>query len=288
MKKSLTLKKTDTIKSAFELLKGQFGSIVCVLSEDNILTGVVSEGDLRRAILKGFPLDTQLEKVQNVNPTYVYESELKSKKIVKSKINLDTLNKPIIFPIVDANKRLLKISNIENLIEILQNKEQKIALSKGHKPHILVVGGGGYIGSVLTDFLIKKNWRVKVVDMMLYEKKSLDKFINNENFSLVKKDICDLSVQVEVIKDIDCVVFLAEIVGDPSVNAHPEDSLKTNYLAVNSMANLCSHMNINRFIYTSSCSVYGFANEKFFTEEIGKNLIRSNSIGHQSGIHAVR
>ena len=50
---------------------------------------------------------------------------------------------------------------------------------------------------------------------------------------------------------------MAEIVGDPSVAAKPEDALKTNYLAVSSLANLCSYMNINRFIYTSSCSVYG-------------------------------
>ena len=83
------------------------------------------------------------------------------------------------------------------------------------------------------------------------------KFKQNKNFSLIKKDICDLSVQIEAIKNIDCVVFLAEIVGDPSCAAKPEDALKTNYLAVSSMANLCSHMNINRFIYTSSCSVYG-------------------------------
>ena len=47
------------------------------------------------------------------------------------------------------------------------------------------------------------------------------------------------------------------IVGDPSCQYVPASALKTNYLAVNSMAALCSHMHISRFIYTSSCSVYG-------------------------------
>jgi len=75
MKKPLKLKKTDNIKSAFKLLNGQFGMIVCVVSEDNVLSGVVTEGDLRRAILKGFSLETKLEEIQNANPTYVYESE---------------------------------------------------------------------------------------------------------------------------------------------------------------------------------------------------------------------
>ena len=78
-----------------------------------------------------------------------------------------------------------------------------------------------------------------------------------DGFSFLKGDICDLHTQVESIKDIDCVVFLAEIVGDPSCQYLPQTALKTNYLAVNSMANLCAHTNINRFIYTSSCSVYG-------------------------------
>ena len=261
MNKPLTLNKTDTIGSAFKLLNGQFGMIVCILSNDKVLTGVVTEGDLRRAILKGFSIDTKLEEVQNINPFYVYESELNTKKIVKSRINLAIDSQLSICPVVDKNKRLLNILNEEALTEILQNQDYKIDFSNEKKPHILVVGGAGYIGSVLTSHLLKKGLRVKVVDKMLYGKESVKEFLGNENFSLIEKDICDLSVQVEIIKNIDCVVFLAEIVGDPSCHAKPEDALKTNYLAVSSMANLCSHMNINRFIYTSSCSVYG-SNEK--------------------------
>jgi len=270
VKKLSTLKKTDTIKNCLELIKGQFGMIVCIVENEGILSGVITEGDLRRAIIKGNPLDTKLEKVMNANPIYIYESELKSKKIIKSNLNLGAMmDRPLILPVVSKNRKLLYLLKTENLFEILQNKKLKKYVSEIKKPHILVVGGAGYIGSVLTSFLLKKGWMVKVVDKLLYEKNSLNKFKQNKNFSLIKKDICDLSVQIEVIKDIDCVVFLAEIVGDPSCAAKPEDALKTNYLAVSSLANLCSYMNINRFIYTSSCSVYGsnnsvdgFLNEK--------------------------
>jgi len=274
MNKPLVLKKTDTIRSAFKILSGKFGMIVCIISNDNILTGIVTEGDLRRAILGGFSLDAKLEEVQNVNPFYVYESELNAKKFVKSRIypgiNPGIGQQPLICPVVDKNKRLLNILNVEILIEILQSQDYKIDFSKKQKPHVLVVGGAGYIGSVLTSHLIKKDWRVRVVDKMLYEKETLKEFTGNENFSLIEKDICDLSVQVEAIKNIDCVVFLAEIVGDPSCSVKPEDALKTNYLAVSSMASLCSHMNINRFIYTSSCSVYG-SNKK------SNNLLEEDS-----------
>ena len=72
MKKILTLKKTDTIRQAFELLKGQFGMIVCIIENREILLGIVSEGDLRRGVVKGYSLSNKLQDVMNKNPTYIY------------------------------------------------------------------------------------------------------------------------------------------------------------------------------------------------------------------------
>lgn len=281
MQKPLSLKTTDTIKSAFELLNGQFGLIICVLDESGKLSGIVTEGDLRRGILKGNSLDTKLKIVQNSKPFYVFEKELKLKKIVNSKINIKILNTSTIFPIVDDKKKLIGVSNIENLIEILDNQNRKLQHFDDRKPHVLIVGGGGYIGSILVSQIIDLGWKVKVVDMMLFEKNSLNKFKNNKNFTLIKKNICDLSVQVEAIKDVNCVVFLAELVGDPTCKARPEDALKTNYLAVSSMANLCSYIGIKRFIYTSSCSVYGY-NEN--SDELIREDSHLNPVSHYARI----
>ena len=69
MKKPLKLKKTDNIKSAFKLLNGQFGMIVCILENGEVLSGIVSEGDLRRGVIRGYSLDSKLEDVMNKNPT---------------------------------------------------------------------------------------------------------------------------------------------------------------------------------------------------------------------------
>tara|TARA_B100001057_G_scaffold499496_1_gene610390 strand:- start:1091 stop:2479 length:1389 start_codon:yes stop_codon:yes gene_type:complete len=276
MKKITKLKKTNTIKDSLKLLKGQFGMIICIVEKNDILIGVVTDGDLRRAILDGNSLDTKIEKIMNKSPIYIFENELKNKKIIKSNLNLGTMmDRPLIIPVLNKKGKLLYLLKTEDLFEILQKKNKKKYLSQIKKPHILVVGGAGYIGSVLTSLLLKKGWRVKIVDKLLYEKKSLDQFKNNKNLSLINKDICDLSVQIEAIKDIDCVVFLAEIVGDPSCAAKPEDALKTNYLAVSSLANLCSYMSINRFVYTSSCSVYGANNltDGFLDEESPLNPV---------------
>ena len=105
MRKLATLKKTDTIKHGLELLKGQFGMIVCILENEEILLGVITEGDLRRAIINGNSLDTKLEEVMNTNPIYIYESELKSKKIIKSNLNLGAMmDRPLIIPVLGKKK----------------------------------------------------------------------------------------------------------------------------------------------------------------------------------------
>jgi len=99
-------------------------------------------------------------------------------------------------------------------------------------------------------------------------------FKNQKNLNFVLGDICDLNTQIKIIKEIDIVVYLAEIVGDPACSAKPEDALKTNYLSVLSFANLCSHLAIEKFIYTSSCSVYGLDNNnKLLNEKSNLNPV---------------
>ena len=69
-------------------------------------------------------------------------------------------------------------------------------------------------------------------------------------------------------------MYLAEIVGDPACSAKPEDALKTNYLSVLSFAHLCSYLAIEKFIYTSSCSVYGLdKNNNLLNEKSNLNPV---------------
>ena len=109
---------------------------------------------------------------------------------------------------------------------------------------------------------------------MIYDHKIIEKIFNKKNLNFILGDVCDLNTQIKAIKDIDIVVYLAEIVGDPACSAKPEDALKTNYLSVLSFANLCSHLAIDKFIYTSSCSVYGLdKNNKLLNEKSNLNPV---------------
>jgi nucleoside-diphosphate-sugar epimerase len=258
--KSLNIK--QSIGDAFTAINGELGMILTIIS-DGKLCGVVSSGNLRKAILNGFSINDTLDNVLNKDPLVVQLEELNSKdftslinkleKLVGTGLPLNVYK----IPVIDEGKKVLGLITTEMLLQNNIMKKFVIDVNNKSANHILVIGGAGYIGSILTDMLLDLGWNVRVLDNLLYNQDSLSKFADNERFSFIQGDVCDINVQVESINDIDCVVFLAEIVGDPACQYVPQTALKTNYLAVNSFAALCAHTNINRFVYMSSCSVYG-------------------------------
>ncbi len=250
------LNENKTIKDAFFIFNKAFGCILCVENKKKRLVGILTEGDLRRAILKGFSIKEKLKEIISKKYTFIYIEELQNKKFIKSNFNAKNLNVSINFiPIINNNNNVIRVLPTTKVIEILEEKSKFKGTNL--KPNILIVGGAGYIGTILAKKLLSKNYRVTILDKLIYDKSVISFFKKNKNLKFIKGDICDLNVQINCIRDIDVVVFLAEIVGDPACNAKPEDALKTNYLAVSSFSHLCSLLNISKFIYTSSCSVYG-------------------------------
>ncbi len=274
MNKENLIKENDKIATALKKVSGSFGKITCVVDNKKKLLGVITAGDIRRAILAGNDSKDSIKKIYNKNVSYIFENEIANKKFVRSKFSNKEINQSIFYvPVVDENKKVKNILTTERIVELMENKNSR-QKKKKKLPKVLIVGGAGYIGSVLCKKLLKKNYTVKIVDKVLYDKNVISNFIKNKNFSFDKADICDLNTQINVIRDIDVVVFLAEIVGDPACNARPEDALKTNYLSISSMAQLCSHLGISKFIYTSSCSVYGLDKQnKLLTEKSDLNPI---------------
>ena len=274
MDKENFIKENDKISTALKKVSGSFGKIICVVDNKKKLLGIITAGDIRRAILAGNDPKDSIKKIYNKNVSFIFENEINNKKFIRSKFSNKEINQSIFYvPVVDRKKKVKNILTTERIVELMENKNLK-QKKKKKLPKVLIVGGAGYIGSVLCKKLLKKNYSVKIVDKVLYDKNVINNFIKNKNFSFDKADICDLNTQINVIRDIDVVVFLAEIVGDPACNARPEDALKTNYLSIASMAQLCSHLGISKFIYTSSCSVYGLDKQnKLLTEKSDLNPI---------------
>lgn len=270
---SLNLGAQDTILNAFKAINGNFGMVVTVVKDGAYLCGIVSEGDLRRALLSGKSLHAALGKVMNVHPITINLEDLGDEAKCESVIEEiycrygTGQGQQATIPVVNKDSCVVGLA-IPEMLRFKGRHNGEGVHRKSGCPQVLVVGGAGYIGSVLVRMLIAEGWRVRVLDNMLYMQTSLDE-IKNSNLSVIRGDVTNINDIVESIEEIDAVVYLAEIVGDSACIYRPERALKTNYLAVVNMTNLCSYLNINRFIYTSSCSVYGGSRdpENYLTEE---------------------
>ncbi|ODS41288.1 MAG: hypothetical protein A7315_02015 [Candidatus Altiarchaeales archaeon WOR_SM1_79] len=122
---------------------------------------------------------------------------------------------------------------------------------------VLVIGGAGYLGSVLSRKLLQKGYKVRVLDNLTYGDDGIRDLYNGDNFEFVKGDMRDISTVVDAIKGMDAVIHLAAIVGDPASALSPQKTIEVNYLATKLVAEVCKYHQINRFISASTCSVYG-------------------------------
>lgn len=132
---------------------------------------------------------------------------------------------------------------------------------------VLIAGGAGYIGSVLTRKLLSNEYEVKVVDKLLFGKESIEKLIGRDNFKFIKADVNnDDRELLRALEGVDVVVDLAAIVGDPACAAQPEAAIKTNYKSTIKLAEFCKKKGIRKFLFASTCSNYG-SNERDRLEE---------------------
>ena len=121
---------------------------------------------------------------------------------------------------------------------------------------VLVTGSKGYIGSVLTDELIKKKHEVIGLDTGYFLDCSIVKV--KESYKFINKDIRD--IQEEDLKGIDAVIHLAALSNDPLGEFNPQLTEEINLKGTIKFASLCKSKGIGRFIYVSSQSMYGISN----------------------------
>ncbi len=139
--------------------------------------------------------------------------------------------------------------------------------------HILITGGAGYIGSLLTSELLRLNYRVTVLDSLLFGGESLVPFLHHPNFHFVKSDV----TEPRAIKDScraewqkpDAIIHLAAIVGFPACQAVGKQvAWKYNVEATEMVFEQAADIGVKRFVFASTYSNYGLSdNGKPVTEE---------------------
>jgi nucleoside-diphosphate-sugar epimerase len=159
-------------------------------------------------------------------------------------------------PVVSPDGRILEVLSIEDLSQLhgLSRVDSRV---NGAAKRVLVVGGAGYLGCVLTQRLLHRGFRVRVLDSFIYGRRSLDSLSDTENLEIVEGDLRNIHTCVNSLTETDAVVLLAAIVGDPASKVRPTETIETNVLAAQALASACKLHHINRFLYASTCSVYG-------------------------------
>jgi nucleoside-diphosphate-sugar epimerase len=123
---------------------------------------------------------------------------------------------------------------------------------------ILVAGGAGYLGSVLIPKLLDRGYKVDVVDLFW--------FGNHlpRQVGILNKDIFQLTI--EDLESYDQVIFLAGLSNDPMAEFSPSKNFIFNAAAPAYLAYMAKKAKVKRYIYASSCSVYGYTENELFDE----------------------
>ncbi len=122
---------------------------------------------------------------------------------------------------------------------------------------VLVLGGGGYLGSVVVARLLERGFKVRVLDSFLFGEESLEDVRNHVGCELVRGDVRDIGAVVKAMRGCDAVVHLAAIVGDPACDDNKQLAMEVNRAATQMLADVARGCGVRRFMFASSCGVYG-------------------------------
>jgi nucleoside-diphosphate-sugar epimerase/CBS domain-containing protein len=262
----ITVKKRDPIKQTMRIIDQAGLGIAFIVNENNKFLGLVTDGDIRRAILKGLDIDkTLIEQIMNRKPILVKRewSEEKLQNFLQSSKVLSTVSiyEAMKIPVLDENEQVVDIlylskKRYEEIEKPLIRVEYEVRETRPVNK-VLVIGGAGYLGSILCRKLLEKGYMVRVLDNLMYGDEGIRELYNHPNFEFIKGDMRNLQIVMDCLKRMDVVIHIAAIVGDPASALNPQDTIEINYLSTKLIADVCKYYQINRFLFASTCSVYG-------------------------------
>lgn len=129
--------------------------------------------------------------------------------------------------------------------------------ARGRSRSVLVIGGGGYIGSALVPKLLAGGYRVRVLDLFVYGREAIAEVAEHPHLEIVEGDFREVHTVVNAMQGIDAVVHLGAIVGDPACALNEQLTLEINLIATRMLAETAKGSGVSRFIFASTCSVYG-------------------------------
>ena len=153
---------------------------------------------------------------------------------------------------------------------------------------ILITGGAGYIGSMLSTKLLSLGHQVTVIDLLKYDKGSLNHLYFNKNFKLIVDDVRKKNLMKKLVRKHDFIIPLAALVGAPLCEKFKKDAVSTNLGTIKTLCDIVTSN--NKVIYLTTNSGYGIGKKDKYCDENsplnpislygrtkcdGENLVRS-------------
>jgi nucleoside-diphosphate-sugar epimerase len=135
--------------------------------------------------------------------------------------------------------------------------------------NILLVGGAGYVGTIITSQFLKIGYKVTVLDNFVYGNQfSVLAFIGDPNYTLIKGDLGNKADLESVSEGVTDVVILGGLVGDPITRSYPEESKEINDTGIKTCIDFFDTKPIKRLIFVSTCSNYGMIKDDEMADEM--------------------
>lgn len=139
------------------------------------------------------------------------------------------------------------------------NQSADLAAPKTHRA--LVIGGAGYIGSALVPLLLDQGYDVRVLDLLIYGKEPLQPWLDDPRLEIIQADFRQIDQVVSAMQDVDVVIHLGAIVGDPACALDEGLTTEINLMATRMIAEVAKGYGVRYFIFASTCSVYGASDQ---------------------------
>lgn len=123
---------------------------------------------------------------------------------------------------------------------------------------VLIIGGAGYIGPVVTEHLLKAGYTVNCLDLLLYKNNvAVLPFVGNPNYRFIYGDLRDPAALSRALEGVSNVVLLAGLVGDPVTKKYPEEARAINDEGILACIDSLAGRALDKVIFVSTCSNYG-------------------------------
>ncbi len=119
---------------------------------------------------------------------------------------------------------------------------------------VLITGGAGYLGSVLVGMLLEQNYKVVVLDKLLFNQTSLLQYTSNPKFKFIYGDVRNESLLEKLCNEADVIIPLAAIVGFPACAADPKLAREINF---DQICNIVKFAKDKKILYPNTNSGYG-------------------------------